>query len=75
MRLLGMLTGGGIAAFFFFTWIIETLWNSIVVGHLGFPVKLNYWQTAGLYFLVILFTAWTGIGAAGRIWHRRHPRD
>lgn len=75
MRLLGILTGGGIAAFFFFTWIIEVLWNSIVVRQLGLLKPLNYWQAAGLYFLVILFTAWTGIGAAGRIWRRKHLHD
>jgi len=74
MWLVGLLTGGGVAAFFFFSWVIEMLWNSIVVHHLGLLKPLNYWQAAGLYFLVILLTAWMGIGAAGRLWRRRLPR-
>ena len=32
---IGLVTGGGVAAFFFFSWIIQMLWNSIVAGHLG----------------------------------------
>ena len=75
MRLFGILTGGGIGAFFFFSWVIQVLWNSIVVRHLGLLKPLSYWQAAGLWFLVTLFLAWTGIGAAARLWHRRHSHE
>jgi hypothetical protein len=52
------------------------LWNSIVVGHLGLLKPLTYLQAAGLWFLLILLFAWTGIGAGGRrlFWHRK-PQD
>jgi len=54
---------GGVAAFFFFSWIIQLLWNSIVVDQLALaPVKVTYWQAAGLWFLVSLLLAWVGIG-------------
>lgn len=66
----GLMASGGIGAFFFFSWIIEMLWNSIVVGHLGLFKALNYWQAAGLWFLIILLFAWTGIGASGSIFRR-----
>ena len=63
MRLLSrIVTGGGVAAFFFFSWVIMMLWNSIVVGHLGLTVPLSYLQTCGLWFMIILLFAWTGIG-------------
>jgi len=77
MRLLTKLVaGGGIAAFFFFSFIIQILWNSIVVGHLGLLRPLTYLQAAGLWFLVILFLAWTGIGASGRLFLRwKRERD
>ena len=39
----GLLTGMGVGAFFFFSWVIQMLWNSLVVDHLGLLVKLNYW--------------------------------
>ncbi len=66
MKLLkGAITGGGIAAFFFFSWIIQLLWNSIVVDQLALvAVKLSYWQAAGLWFLLIILFAWAGIGVA-----------
>jgi len=77
MRLLTKLVaGGGIAAFFFFSFIIQILWNSIVVGHLGLLRPLTYLQAAGLWFLVTLFLAWTGIGASGRLFLRwKRERD
>jgi len=64
MKLLkGAITGGGIAAFFFFSWIVQLLWNSIVVDQLALvAVKLSYWQAAGLWFLLIILFAWAGIG-------------
>lgn len=71
MRLVGGLLGGGIAAFFLFSWIIQMLFNSIVVRHLGLFKTLNYWQAAGLWFLVTLLTAWVGIGSMRRV---RRPR-
>jgi hypothetical protein len=64
MKLLrGVITGGGIAAFFFFSWVIQMLWNSILFDQLHLvPVQVNYWQAAGLWFFVIILFAWTGIG-------------
>lgn len=64
MRLLrGVITGGGIAAFFFFSWILELLWNSILFEQLGLvPTAVTYWQAAGLWFFVIILFAWVGIG-------------
>jgi len=67
----GLVTGGGIAAFFFFSWIIQMLFNSIVVGHLGLFKPLSYLQAAGLWFLITLLFAWVGIGATGRVRRRR----
>jgi len=66
MKLLkGAIKGGGIAAFFFFSWIVQLLWNSIVVDQLALvAVKLSYWQAAGLWFLLIILFAWAGIGVA-----------
>jgi hypothetical protein len=37
-----------------------------VIGHLGLFKALSYWQAAGLWFLVILLFAWTGIGVSDR---------
>ena len=76
MRLLrGLITGGGIGAFFFFSWILQLLWNSILVDQLALvAVKLNYWQAAALWFMSIILFAWAGIGASPRVlgrW-RRH---
>ncbi len=69
MKLLrGAITGGGVAAFFFFSWIIQLLWNSIVVDQLSLvAVKVTYWQAAALWFLITILTAWTGIGIAPAI--------
>jgi hypothetical protein len=64
----GIITGGGVGAFFFFSWIIELLWNSILVDQLGLVhVRLNYWQAAALWFLSIILFAWAGIGSSPRI--------
>jgi hypothetical protein len=66
MKLLrGAITGGGVAAFFFFSWIIQLLWNSILVDQLALvAVKLTYWQAAAIWFLFTILTAWTGIGVS-----------
>lgn len=62
MRLLSrFVAGGGVAAFFFFSWVIMTLWNSIVAGYLELAKPLSYLQTCGLWFMLILLFAWTGI--------------
>ena len=68
---------GGVAAFFFFSWIIQLLWNSILVDQLALVgVKLSYWQAAALWFLVTLLFAWVGIGASPGRWYRpRRRRD
>ena len=64
----GVLTGGGIGAFFFFSWVIEALWNSILVDQLGLvAVEVNYWQAAALWFLSIIFFAGAGLGASTRV--------
>jgi len=74
MRLIvDSITGGGIAAFFFFSWIIQLLWNSLVAGHLGLAPTLSYLQAAGLWFLVSLVFAWAGIGLRPETWLGR-PR-
>jgi len=75
MKLLrGAITGGGIAAFFFFSWIIQLLWNSILVDQLALVgAKLNYWQAAAIWFLAIILFAWAGIGVSptiSRKWRR-----
>ncbi len=69
MKLLrGVITGGGIAAFFFFSWILELLWNSILVNQLHLVEStVNYWQAAGGWFFIIILFAWTGIGVPNRI--------
>jgi len=71
------IAAGGVAAFFFFSWIIQLLWNSILVDQLALlAVKLTYWQAAGLWFLTIILTAWVGIGAQPIIRERiRRRRD
>jgi len=69
MRLLRtLITGGGIGAFFFFSFILQVLWNSILVDQLGLiAVKVNYWQAAGLWFISIILLAWAGIGTSPQI--------
>jgi len=53
---------GGVGAFFFFSWIIQLLWNVILVDQLALvSVKVSYWQAAALWFFVTILTAWTGI--------------
>ena len=68
MKLLrGLITGGGVGAFFFFSWIIQLLWNSILFDQLALvPIKVNYWQAAALWFLSIILFAWAGIGVSPR---------
>ncbi len=61
--IVGLVTGGGVAAFFFFSWVIQMLFNSIVVGHFGLLRPLSYLQAAGLWFLAILLLAPLGIGS------------
>lgn len=65
-RMHQLISRGGIAAFFFFSWIIMLLWNSLVAGHLGLGPTLSYLQAAGLWFLVTLLFAWVGIGVGTR---------
>lgn len=77
MKLLrGLITGGGVGAFFFFSWIIQLLWNAILVDQLALvAIKLNYWQAAALWFLSIIFFAWAGIGVSPAIskkWRKFH---
>jgi hypothetical protein len=62
-----LLAGTGVGAFFFFSWVIQMLWNSLVVGHLGLLVRLSYWQAAGLWFLIIVLFAWVGIGVSPKL--------
>ena len=70
------MAAGGIAAFFFFSWIIQLLWNSLIAGHLGLAPTLSYLQAAGLWFLVSLLFAWVGIGVRPALWVRtRRRRD
>lgn len=65
----------GVPAFFFLSFILMLLWNSLVAGHLGWAPRLSYLQTAGLWLLVSLALAWAAIGArSGRRSHRR-PRE
>jgi hypothetical protein len=58
----GPFSVSGAAAFFFFSWVIELLFNSIVVGKLGLLKPINYWQAAELWFLVTVLFAWSGSG-------------
>lgn len=75
MRWVGGLFSGGVAAFFFFSWVIQLLFNSILVGHLGLLRPLNYWQAAGLWFLITLLLAWVGIGATRGLYRLRREPD
>ena len=63
-------------AFFFFSWIIQLLWNSILVDQLALvAVKVNYWQAAALWFLSIILFAWAGVGVSPRIIRKWHKFD
>jgi hypothetical protein len=63
MKLLrGLITGGGIAAYFFFSWILKLLWNGVLVQLQLAPTLITYWQAAGLWLFVIILFAWVGIG-------------
>jgi len=77
MKLLrALIKGGGVGAFFFFSWIIQLLWNSILVDQLALlPTKVNYWQAAAVWFLVIILFAWTGIGVTSSFSRKRHRFD
>ncbi len=67
-----LVTAGGVAAFFFFSWILQMLWNNLIAGHIltALP-RLTYLQAAGLWFLVSLLFAWAGIAARSRTWTLR----
>ena len=69
MRLLTkLLARCGVPAFFFFSWILELLWNSILFDQLSLvPVKVNYWQAAALWFMSIIVFAWAGIGVSSNV--------
>ena len=54
----------GAAAFFFFSWVVQMLFNAIVVGHFGLLAPLSYWQAASLLFLFMMLFAWSGWGLA-----------
>ena len=58
----GPFSPGGAAAFFLFAWVVQQLFNSIVVGHFGLFLPLSYWQAASLLFLFMLLFAWSGWG-------------
>ncbi len=68
--IVGLITGGGVAAFFFFSWVIQALFNSIVVDHFGLLQKVTYWQAAGMWFLIIVILSPLGLGVR-RGWKRR----
>ena len=57
-----LVAGGGVAAFFFFSWIIQMLWNTVIAGHFGLLPRLSYLDAAGLWLLFTPLTAWSGIG-------------
>lgn len=61
----GPISVTGAGAFFLFAWIVQLLFNSIVVGHFGLLAPLNYWQAATLLFLFMLLFAWSGWGRGG----------
>lgn len=52
----------GAGMFFLFSWVVQVLFNSILVGHLGLLAPLSYWQAAALLFLFVLLFAWSGWG-------------
>jgi len=70
-----LLAGGGVAAFFFFSWVIMRLWNHILAWRLQLVPPLTYLQAAGLWFLLIILFAWTGIAAARGVTLFRKHRD
>lgn len=74
MKLLrGLITGGGIAAYFFFSWILKLLWNGVLVPLQLAPTLITYWQSAGLWLFVIILFAWVGIGnpsGFGKKWQK-----
>jgi len=74
MKLLrGLITGGGIAAYFFFSWILKLLWNGVLVPLQLTPMQITYWQSAGLWLFVIILFAWVGIGnpsGFGKKWQK-----
>ncbi len=75
MRLLRLLIARGeIPAFFFFSFILMLLWNSLVARHLGWGPTLSYLQTAGLWLFLNLAFAWAGIGARSAAGFRRSGR-
>jgi hypothetical protein len=70
-----LVTAGGVAAFFFFSWILQLLWNSILFNQLAIvPTQMTYWQSAGMWFFVIILFAWTGLGARSGRWTRSSRR-
>jgi len=76
MKLLrGLITGGGIAAYFFFSWILKLLWNGVLLKLQLVPTLITYWQAAGLWLFVIILFAWVGIGNPSgltRHWKKYH---
>jgi hypothetical protein len=65
--ILRWIAAGGVAAFFFFSWILQLLWNSILFSQLQLvPVHVTYWQSAGLWFFVTILFAWTGFASTPR---------
>ena len=77
MRLLrGVFTGVSIAAFFFFSWILKLLWNSILFEQLGLiQGSITYWQMTGLWFFFIILFAFAGIGVPSRITRKTRRFD
>jgi len=67
-----LIARGGIAAFFFFSFILMLLWNSVVAGHFGWAPTLSYLQAAALWLLVGLTTA--GVGICARLAFGTHGR-
>ncbi len=73
-----LVAGGGLAAFFFFSWVIMMLWNSIIAGHLALTKPLSYLQACGLWFLTMLLFSWTGLGLSwqlSRVWRRERRAE
>lgn len=64
----GLFSPAGAAAFFLFSWVVQLLFNSIVVGHFGLLAPLSYWQAASLLFLFMMLFAWSGGGLAHTWW-------